>query len=271
MWRVEYVNRGGHRIAFSIHGDPSAPPLLMIRGLGRTSRHWGRIVHELERSFRLVLIDNRGVGKSTVPVLPFTTRDMADDAAAVLDWLEIETADAMGISLGGMIAQELALRHGPRLRRLILGCTSAGRRTGKSIRLATVLQLIGPMRLPPERAIRETARLILSQDFLEREPEVVDEWVQIARELPPSRRGVFYQLLAAARHETGSRLGEIRTPTLVVTGDTDKLIDAENSARLARSIPGARLELPAGVARRRRRVAHVHAGERQREQCELHA
>ena len=103
------------------------------------------------------------------------------------------------------------------------------------------------MRLPPERAIRETARLILSESFLAREPEVVDEWVEIARQVPPSRRGVLYQLLAAARHEAGDRLARIRMPTLVITGDADRLIDAENSARLAHAIPGARLAVLPGA------------------------
>ncbi len=246
-WRVQYAQRGRHRIAYSLRGGEGLPPLLMIRGLGRTSRHWGRIVHELERTFRLVLLDNRGVGRSGVPLVPFTTRDMADDAAWVLDTLGVARAHVLGISLGGMIAQELALGHSDRVSRLILGCTTPGRRSGKGVRPGRVLELVAPMRLPPERAIRETARLILSESFLAREPEVVDEWVEIARQVPPSRRGVLYQLLAAARHEAGDRLARIRMPTLVITGDADRLIDAENSARLARAIPGARLAVLPGA------------------------
>ncbi|MBI3206078.1 MAG: alpha/beta fold hydrolase [Myxococcales bacterium] len=246
-WRVQYARRGRHRIAYSLRGSTASPPLLMLRGLGRTSRHWGRIVHELEKGFRLILIDNRGVGRSGVPLVPFTTRDMADDAAWVLRTLGVERAHVLGISLGGMIAQELALGHAERLRSLILGCTTPGRRLGKGLRPGRVLELVAPRRLPPERAIRETARLILSDDFLAREPEVIDEWVEIARQVPPSRRGVVYQLIAAARHEAGARLAGIRAPTLVVTGDADKLIDAENSARLAAAIPGARLAILPGA------------------------
>lgn len=241
MLRVQYVNRRGHRIAYSVRGEAKAPPLLMIRGLARTSRHWGGVVAELEQSFRLVLVDNRGIGKSAVPLLPFSTRDMADDAAAVLDWLGIESASVFGVSLGGMIAQQVALGHARRVKKLVLGCTRAGGGTGVGLHWRRALELVAPMRFPPERATRELARLILSEDFLRRSPEVVEEWVQIARELPPTRRGVFYQLAAAVRHDASAVLGDIRAPTLVITGDADRLIDADNSAYLARAIPGAKL------------------------------
>ncbi|MBK7579843.1 MAG: alpha/beta fold hydrolase [Myxococcales bacterium] len=247
MLRIQYVKRGNHRIAFSLRGEPSSAPLLMIRGLARTSRHWGRIVGELEQRFRLVLIDNRGVGKSDVPLRPFTTADMADDAATVLDTLGLEQSNVLGISLGGMIAQELALRHPERVRRLVLGCTRAGGGTGKSVPWRTALELVRVMRLPAERAIRESAKLILSRDFLDQHPEVLDEWLEIARQSPPSRRGVIFQLLAAARHDTSQRISGLRVPTLLITGDADRLLDAENSRYLSRKIPGARLEFLPGA------------------------
>ena len=262
MLRVEYLIRRGHRIAYSLRGDPQAPPLLMIRGLGRTSRHWGAILGELEQSFRLVLIDNRGIGRSDVPLLPFSVRDMADDAAAVLEWLAIERAHVLGISLGGMIAQEVALSHPDRVTTLVLGCTRAGGGTGVSLSWRAALGLVGPMRLPPEHAIRETAKVILSEAFLRESPEVVEEWVQLARELPPTRRGVLYQLLAAARHDASRRLGTLRVPTLVITGDADVLIDAANSVYLAGAIPGARLEVLRGAG-------HDFPTERPRETARL--
>lgn len=262
MLRVQYLNRRGHRIAYAVRGAPEAPPLLMIRGLARTSRHWGAVLEELEPSFRLVLIDNRGIGKSGVPLLPFSTADMADDAAALLDWLDLDRASVLGVSLGGMIAQELALRHGDRVSRLVLGCTRAGGGTGTPLDWRTALRLVAPMRFPPERAIRETAALILSPDFQRESPQVVDEWVQIARELPPSRRGVLYQLFAAARHDASARLGRLRMPTLVVTGDADVLIHADNSAHLARVIPGARLATLPGAG-------HDFPTERPRETARL--
>lgn len=244
---MQYVSRGRHRIAYALRGDPASPPLLMLRGLGRTSRHWGRILHELERSFRLVLIDNRGIGRSAVPLLPFSTRTMALDAIHVLDTLGISSAHVLGISLGGMIAQELALAEPTRVSKLVLGCTRSGGGSGPRMPVATAVALVAPMRLPAPDAIRETARLILSEPFLREHPEVVVEWQSIARELPPKRRGVLFQLLAAARHDTSRRLARLTMPTLIVTGDADRLIAPASSEHLAREIPGAQLQLLRGA------------------------
>ena len=262
MKPVEYAKSGRLRIAYVTQGDPAAPPLLMIRGLGRTSRHWGAILRELVARFRLILMDNRGVGRSSVPLLPFSTRDMADDAARVLDAAGQTSAHVLGISLGGMVAQELVLRHPTRVRRLVLGCTRGGGRLSGPLEWGAIRNLVGPMRYAPERAIRETARVILSPDFLREHPEVVEEWVQIARELPPSRRGVLFQLIAASRHDASDRLASVRHDTLVITGDADRLIDAESSRRIAATIPGARLELLPGAG-------HDFPTERPRETAEL--
>lgn len=259
---VEYARSGRLRIAYVIRGDSAAPPLLMIRGLSRTSRHWGQLVPELEGRFRLILMDNRGVGRSSVPLLPFSTKEMADDAAAVLDAVGEASAHVLGISLGGMIAQELALGHPARVRRLVLGCTRGGGRLSGPLRWDTIRDLVGPMRHPPERAIRETARIILSPGFLRDHPEVVEEWVQIARELPMSRRGVLFQLIAAARHDASRRLASLRHDTLVITGDADRLIAAESSERIAAVIPRAKLELLRGAG-------HDFPTEKPRETAEL--
>jgi 3-oxoadipate enol-lactonase len=259
---VQWAESRGRRIAFSTAGDPAAPPLVMLRGLARTSRHWGEILDELARDFWLILPDNRGIGRSDVPRLPFTTGHMADDTARVLDHAGVERAHVFGISLGGMIAQQVVLRHPTRVERLILGCTRAGGRLSARMPLRTVFGLVAPMRLPADLAIRQTAKLILSEAFLAERADVLDEWVALARELPPSRRGVIYQLLAGALHNASARLAEISTPTLVVTGDADRLIDAKNSELIARAIPNARLELLPGAG-------HDFPTEQPREAAEL--
>jgi len=219
----------------------------MIRGLARTSRHWGSILTELEQSFRLVLVDNRGVGNSGAPLLPFSTRTMAEDARAVLDAVGVARAHVFGVSLGGMIAQQLALRSPTRVDRLVLGCTRPGGAANVPVPARTAVALLAAMRLPLERAVRESARLVLGREFMRDNAQVVEEWVRIAEEQPPSRLAVLGQVLAAVRHDASRGLGRLTHPTLVVTGDADRLIDPENSRRLAATIPDAELRVLAGA------------------------
>lgn len=232
---------------YELRGDAGAPPLLLIRGLARTHEHWLELTPLLARSFRLVLLDNRGVGRSSVPRPPYSTAQMADDAARVLDAAGLERAHVFGVSLGGMIAQELALRHPARVERLVLGCTTAGRRAGHPVSLRAALTLLGALRFDAERAVAHTAPLVASPAFLARRPDIIETWQRLARERPPTRAGVLGQLLAAGAHDTVARLGRVRAPTLVLTGDADRLISPENSRYLARAIPGARLELLPGA------------------------
>jgi pimeloyl-ACP methyl ester carboxylesterase len=244
---VQFATNGRVRIAFSQRGPRSAPPLLMIRGLARTSRHWGTILDELEPSFRLVLIDNRGVGNSGVPLLPFSTRTMADDARSVLDALGIARAHVFGVSLGGMIAQQLAVRSPSRVDRLVLGCTRPGGASNVPVPAKTALTLLAALRHPLERAVRESARLVLGEEFIRDNADIIDEWVRIAEDQPPSRRAVLAQILAAVGHDASRELQRLAHPTLVVTGDADRLINPENSRRLAATIPGAELRVLGGA------------------------
>lgn len=241
------VARGPVELYYELRGDPAAPPLLLVRGLGRTHEHWLDVADLLARRFRLVLMDNRGVGRSSVPRPPYSTRAMADDCARVLDHAEIQRAHVFGMSLGGMIAQELALRHPARVDRLALGCTTAGRRAGHPTPLRSAARLLGAMRFDAERAVAHTAPIVVTPAFLARRPDVLATWQRLARERPLTRRGVLGQFLAAGRHDTARRLDRIRARTLVLSGDADQLIPVANARYLARAIRGATLELLAGA------------------------
>ncbi|MCA9630959.1 MAG: alpha/beta fold hydrolase [Myxococcales bacterium] len=236
------------RLYYEVRGPSSAPPLLLIRGLARHLLHWGKLTELLESDFRLVLFDNRGMGRSDVPRPPYTTRIMADDAARVLQDAGVERAHVFGMSLGGMIAQEFALRHPARVERLVLGCTRAGPGTGPRIAPRVVLQMLGAGRFSPDEAIKRTAHMALGPAFIQRHPEVIESWQALAREYPPTRAGFLGQLLAGGLHDTRKRLDRIVHPTLVVTGDADDLIHADHSRYLARRIRGAQLEVLPGAA-----------------------
>jgi 3-oxoadipate enol-lactonase len=240
------VKSGRATIYYELKGPERAPALLLIRGLGRTRRHWGPVLDDLTRHFRLILMDNRGVGSSSAPWPPYTTRQMADDAARVLTDAGIERAHVCGISLGGMIAQEFALRHPKRVDRLVLGCTRAGY-GGPPTALPMVARLFETLRLSPEKAVEHTAPLVVGERFAREHPEVIAEWQALARAEPPRLAGLIGQLTAAARHEATRRLPRIACPTLVVTGDVDRMIPPGNSEIIARAIPGARLRVLSGA------------------------
>ncbi len=242
-----HATNGPVRLYYEITGPVGAPPLVLLRGLGRTVRHWGKLLDLLGDRLRVVVIDNRGVGRSSAPLPPYDTGVMATDVLAVLDHASIERASVFGLSLGGMIAQKVALFRPERVSHLILGCTRAGGRTGRATSRETLLRLASAMLLPEARALAHTASVVLSQEFLAKNPDVVDEWQRIAREQPTRRRGYLGQMGAALRHDASRELARLRVPTLVVSGDADRLIDVENSRHLARTIPGARLEILPGA------------------------
>lgn len=238
---------GGPRIYYEVSGPEDAEPLLLIRGLARSSSYWLEFRDILERTRRLIVLDNRGVGRSDTPPAPWTTADMADDVALVLHESGVQRADVLGISLGGMVAQQLALRHPHRVRRLILCCTTPGGRDATKISPRAAWALVRAASMPFEEGLRASAPWVLSAEALAHRPEIVDIWIAIAASEPRSRTGVLAQLVAAAGHDASSLLHHIDHPTLVATGDADRLIAPANSELLAKRIPNASLRTLRGA------------------------
>ena len=248
----------GPRIYYELRGAAEAPPLVMIRGLGRGLVHWGPAAAELEQSFRLVLLDNRGIGRSEPGRIPFGVRAMADDVARVLDAAGIARAHVFGMSLGGMIAQRFAIDHRPRVDRLVLGCTTPGGPEAARPRLTTFTKLASARLASPDAAIHAEARLLLSDAFRRARPDVVASWVRIAEDDPVPKRVLLQQLSAALRHRADRDLHRITAPTLIVSADHDELVPPANSRLLARRIRGAEIAWLPGAR-------HDFATERPRE------
>ena len=243
-----YRERGALRIHYELEGDPKGPPILLIRGLSRSSRYWYDVRPILaERGFRVLVVDNRGVGRTDSRGPGFSTADMADDVAAVLDQSEVHAAHVFGISLGGMIAMQLAIRHPGRVRRLVLGSTTFGGKERVPVPGEVIRDLVRSSRMSTSEAIRFTTPLTLDGEFLARRPEVIDEWIAIAESEKRDRLALLGQLVAAARHDASRDVRFIRSPTLVVTGDRDRLIPMDNSVRLSARIPGAELRVLSGA------------------------
>ncbi|MBS1889400.1 MAG: alpha/beta fold hydrolase [Actinobacteria bacterium] len=213
-----------------------------------THLSWGEpFLSRLEADFDCVVFDNRGIGDSGPAEAPFTIADLAADALAVMDAAGLETAHVLGISMGGMAAQELALAHPDRLRTLTLGCTYPGGPGSSLIAPQDAGPLLAAMGSGDlERLFRAAYEVNLSPAFRADESHYAD-FAAMAGALPARRQTVQLQLQAIGSHDTQARLAQIAAPTLVVHGTADKMIPVANGELIAASIPGARLELLEGV------------------------
>lgn len=189
-----------------------------------------------------MLIDNRGAGRSDPVGRPFSVVDMAADTIGVLDHVGVERAHIFGISLGGMVAQRIAIDQPQRVDRLVLGCTSPGGQPSPWISGRTKLALVRARFGQPAQAVEAEARMVLSEGFRKAHPEVVAEWVKLATDFPVKRSSLLLQLWAAIRHNPGRQLHRITAPTLIVCSDGDQLVPPDNSRMLARRIKGAEIE-----------------------------
>lgn len=239
------VDRGSHRIHFEVVGRADAPPLLLVMGMGFSSRAWHTLPALLRDDFRVVVFDNCGTGRSSAPRALRRTRHMAEDAIAVLDALGLARVFVFGISMGGMVAQELALQHPERVRALALGATFAGHLRSAKPPVGVALELLRAALRGERVAPEQLARLLVSRAYFGADRAGFERWM---RTVEPVRAAVaLRQLLAVVLHETRRRLPALRVPTLVITGDADRLVPPANSHELARLIPGARLVLLPGA------------------------
>jgi 3-oxoadipate enol-lactonase len=226
----------------------TGPPLLLIMGLSGTALSWGEpFLAQLRQDFDVIAYDHRGIGASSHLDGPITIREMAADAAGLLEALELDCAHVLGISMGGMIAQELALAHPERVRTLTLGCTYCG--GPGSVRAAEEVwaRVIGAGRSGDrELVLRTMWEINVSAEFAADETER-RAFVERALSRRVAVEVIEQQARAAAAHDTSSRLGEIELPTLVIHGTEDQMIPVSNGHMIAQLIPGAPLEILDGV------------------------
>jgi 3-oxoadipate enol-lactonase len=223
-------------------------PLLLVQGMSGHSLHWGEdFLCALEAHFELVLYDHRGVGRSAPHDVPFTIADLAADALALLEALEIERAHVLGISMGGMVAQELALAEPGRVLTLTLGATYCG---GPGARFTDddVVQKLAAAILSgdPDEKIRAGWEFNVSESYGTAAGNF-ERFAEVAALYPVPLAGILAQLEAIIGHDTSERLAAIDAPTLVVHGTADRMLVAANGEQVAGLIPEARLELLDGV------------------------
>jgi pimeloyl-ACP methyl ester carboxylesterase len=224
------------------------PALVLINGWSASCKTWPAAwLRELAQTHRVICPDNRGSGWSRFAEVPFTLADLADDVADVLDAEEVETATVLGISMGGMIAQEVGLRHPERVERLVLIGTRAPapefvERPGWGV---AAQMLRPPGRRPLYEFFRAQWGLCAAPGFADRHPERLDELARQMADRPTPRLLLAYQLRAMAGWGGAKRLADIEAPTVVVHGAEDRLAPPANGRRLAELIPDAEyVELP---------------------------
>lgn len=236
----------GARIHYTVVGDRQGPAVVLLQGLGLSSRFWFDVPEILASdpaSPRLVVtLDNRGTGKSDKPRGVWTMGTMADDVVAVLDDAGIDRAFLVGISMGGMIAQHCALRHPSRVRGLVLLATTAGFLAGALPEARALLRLLS-LPFGGRRASKNLVRLLLPESKWDRAGEIFRDWPKAMRDDPTAPATFAAHLFAASTHLVGSRLRHIECPVIVVAGKDDRLIPLRNAQVLAERIRRAELEV----------------------------
>jgi 3-oxoadipate enol-lactonase len=238
--RTRYARSGELRIAYELRGTVHwrRPWLVLIQGMGLDRQGWGPVLRRLRRHFRLVLVDNRGLGQSDRPAGWLAVADMAGDVVAVLDAAGIRRAHVLGASLGGMAAQELAIRHAERVDGLVLACTTPGWPFAYPMPVASVRLLAATARMPAEAARRRHTENALATR--PDRPDLVRRLLEVQGSRPPDRAILSAQAVAGSRY-AGRLLARIRARTLVLHGGADAVVDPRNGRLLAARIPGARL------------------------------
>jgi pimeloyl-ACP methyl ester carboxylesterase len=233
MIAVPYAAAGDTEVHYEERGK--GPPLLLLMGFGAAGDLWGsEFLDALAKRFRLLLVDNRGTGLTHRGTAPYTIVQLAEDALAVLDKEGLLSAHVFGVSMGGMIAQEIAIRHPARVRGLVLGCTTPG----------------GAEETQPRRTIIDDLErnglfggrmngLLVTPEYLARRTGLLTRLAIRALARPTSLTVLGEQLAAVESFDTSTRLHEIIAPTLVITGDKDAIIPHQNSRLLVRGIKGA--------------------------------
>jgi pimeloyl-ACP methyl ester carboxylesterase len=245
-----FVTVAGRRLAYEEISppDPEATVLLLC-GIGAKRQGWYRQLPVLGRRFRTLALDYRDVGDSDPAREPYAIAELAEDVAALAREVGVERASVVGISMGGFIALELALRRPELVDKLVLVVTSAGGATHVSTS-PEIMRLLTPRddeEVETGAGARRVCAAVAAPGFAEDHPEAIEEFVEIAAHRPMHRDAYLRQLQACRAHDVSGHLGEIRAPTLVLHGDVDPLVPLANGQLLAERIPGARLVVYPGT------------------------
>lgn len=236
---MPYADANGVRLYYEVHGD--GEPLLLHPGFGCTVEIFWANTPQLAERVRVIVFDPRGAGRSHAGDATSTMKTYADDAAGLLDALGVESAHVLGTSFGGMVAQHIALEHPQRVRRLVLGCTTAGGAAHILPPIENIQRFMAASDITdPVEAVRSTYFINYSDEFCDANDSAIVERAQRTAHLRSTPEGRAGQINAVQGHDTLARLGEIAHPTLVAHGTHDGTVPVENGRAIAAHVPNAR-------------------------------
>jgi pimeloyl-ACP methyl ester carboxylesterase len=234
------VPAGAGDLYYEVHGE--GEPLLCVMGLGADTLAWALQVPAWSQSYKTIVFDNRDVGQSGYASGPYSIRDMADDALRLADALELDSFHLVGVSMGGMIAQEMALAAPERIKTLSLCVTYAN--GGKYAAVKSRVWGADVARRSREEQVDDLMLLTMSEQFFENEEGVAHlRGMMLANPHPQDPAGFERQLAAASAHDTRDRIGELRMPVQVIGAEHDILVPVWKSEELGGLIPGAKLSI----------------------------
>ncbi len=231
-------------IFYEIHGHGN--PLVLIMGLRRNTEWWYLQIPTLSKHFKVLAFDNRGAGRSDKPKMDYSIRLFADDTAGLIESLGMKKAHILGLSMGGYIAQELAINYPHIVKSLILACTGPGGERAVLMSPERLKKFTANEGLSPEEILRKDMDIYFSDKFITKHPEKITEFVEISLRYYQPPDAFMRQFAACLKHDTLKRLQRITVPTLIMSGDDDLLVPPENSRILKEFIPHAELNFSRG-------------------------
>lgn len=227
-------------VCYDVRGEGF--PLVMIMGLGGNMDWWDpRLIRGTSKRYRTVMFDNRGAGRSDAPDIDYSIRMFADDTAKLMDNLTMQKAHVLGISMGGMIAQEFVLAYPERVEKLVLCSTNCGASQSVPPAPRVLDSLSGWASETLDDMIKNIVSILFTNDFIKGNPVYMKLVTEQILKVPIAPDAFMRQVKAIMAWDSYARLPDIRVPTLVMHGMKDVLIPPENARILADKIPGAKL------------------------------
>lgn len=242
---MPYAQTKEVKIYYKIQG--SGPAIVLISGLGYDQWMWHQMIPGLAENFQVIVFDNRGMGKTDIPAGPYNASMLAADTIALMDVLGIQSATVMGHSMGGFIAQAMALEYPQRIDKLILSATNFGGPRHVPI-TPEAMSVLTDMQSDPIVRLRKGILISCADGFQEAQPVFIEHWVQYRLAHPISPEGYQAQLaigmgLLSAEAAFDGKLEKISAPTLILFGEHDKVVPPENARLFQEQIPNSRVQI----------------------------
>lgn len=232
------------KLFYETHGE--GEPLVLIPGFASGAWLWFQQIEELAKYFQVITFDPRGIARSELSKIEkeeVSIKLIANDICQILDKLEIEKTNIVGTSFGGFVAQKFALNHSNRLNKLILACTSFGGENHVLPNLEIISAFASTENLNDSERIRKYMRPAFTIEFSLKYPEIVEKVCQLREQNIVPENVYLQQLQSATIFNTEKRISQIIAQTLIISGDSDKVVPMQNSINLAKLIPNSRLEI----------------------------